>query len=229
MSTLILPLNGLAMGAPLARAHRRVAARRDGGSRRCSPTPAGRRIVPWDEALCSARMRRRLGVEAAVSRPGTRRPAPRSGSRCGSVEVSTASPWRAAGPVAQAVVRRAQVRAALDHAPRDALAGRGTGAQHGRRGAVGRRERVARPLPHVAGHVVAGRSRWAGRCRPARCPRSRRLAGSATGTRPARCWPSCARPARTRRPRRTRAPSSPPRAAYSHSASVGSALPAQAA
>src|SRR3954471_886630 len=60
------------------------------------------------------------------------------------------------GPEAQAVVRSAQVRAALDDAPRDALAG-----QHPRRAArvlaglaVLRGPVIGGPLPHVARHVV---------------------------------------------------------------------------
>ena len=57
-------------------------------------------------------------------------------------------------PVAQAVVRGAQVRAALDHVAREAA-----GLRRRRRAARGRRvarvgEEVAGPLPHVAGHVV---------------------------------------------------------------------------
>src|SRR3954466_5981145 len=40
MSTLIVPLNGFAIGSPLARAYPRGATRCDGRSRRCSPTPA---------------------------------------------------------------------------------------------------------------------------------------------------------------------------------------------
>ena len=70
-----------------------------------------------------------------------------------------------------------------------------------------RREEIARPLPDVAGHVVQARSRWAGSDSPETCPRTRQSAGSARGTRPARCWPSSDPWARTRLPtRRSRPP-----------------------
>src|SRR5215211_6251764 len=55
------------------------------------------------------------------------------------------------GPEAQAVVRGAQVRSALDDPARDALVG---GRPTARRPAVTRREGIARPLPYVAGHVA---------------------------------------------------------------------------
>ena len=67
------------------------------------------------------------------------------------------------GPVAQAVARRAQVRPALDDAPRVGLArqharrrvGLARIARHAARAGrpVGEREEVGRPLPHVPGHV----------------------------------------------------------------------------
>src|SRR5690349_10976375 len=56
------------------------------------------------------------------------------------------------GPEAQAVVRRAQVGAALDDPARAALVGRRRRAA--RLLAVACREAVSRPLPDVAGHVV---------------------------------------------------------------------------
>src|SRR5205807_4361414 len=55
------------------------------------------------------------------------------------------------GPEAQAVVRRAQVGAALDNPARDAFVGRRRAA---RLLAVAGREGVSRPFPDVAGHVV---------------------------------------------------------------------------
>src|SRR4051794_22805252 len=55
------------------------------------------------------------------------------------------------GSEAQAVVRRAQVRAALDDPARYPLVGRRPAA---RLFALARREGVARPLPDVAGHVI---------------------------------------------------------------------------
>ena len=147
------------------------------------------------------------------------------------------------GAVAQAVVRCAQVRAALDHAARDVRARlpatRLASASHARvaRRAAGRRrgvgvpggEEVATSTPRRCRSCRTGRSRWAGTRRPARCRRSRPARGSATGTRPARCWPSGARPGANSSPHANTAPSRPPRAARSHSASVGSALPAHAA
>src|SRR4029450_13246131 len=73
------------------------------------------------------------------------------------------------GAIAQAVVRSAQVRAALDHPPRDVRSGlsldealrlrrhprvRGSAARRpGRLGGAGRVP-LARPLPRVAAHVV---------------------------------------------------------------------------
>src|SRR3954468_4369072 len=54
------------------------------------------------------------------------------------------------GSVAQAVARRAQVRSALDHPPRDG----GVGSRGAARGwGGGLVEAVRGPLPHVAGHV----------------------------------------------------------------------------
>ena len=123
------------------------------------------------------------------------------------------------GPVAEAVVGRAQVRAALDHPARELLArlpeqvavvGRG----HARVAAG--RSRDSRPrrgdgactsptsTPRRSPSCRRARSRSAGSCRPGRCPRSRRASGSARGTRPATCSPSASRPACARRPRRRR-------------------------
>ena len=137
--------------------------------------------------------------------------------------------------IPQAVVRRAEKRAALEDLARDRHRERGVdalreraplglrGVQQGRCGS--RRRRTSRTsTPRRCRTRRTGRSRSPGTRRPARCARSRRAAGSARGTRPARCSPSASRRARTRRPTRRRAPSSPPRAACSHSASVGSVL-----
>ena len=70
------------------------------------------------------------------------------------------------------------------------------------------------------------RSRWAGTPAPARCARSRRSQRFSLGKLPcqvlARCWP----PGLNSSPQANSAPSRPPRAAYSHSASVGRSLPA---
>ena len=85
---------------------------------------------------------------------------------------------------------------------------------------VGAGERVRRPLPDVAGHVeqpvAVGRERADRRRAAIAAPRE--LADPAVG----RCGSSSS-------PHANAAPSSPPRAAYSHSASVGSAAPAHAA
>src|SRR4051812_18454374 len=56
-------------------------------------------------------------------------------------------------PVAEAVVGRAQMRAALDHASLDAGSG-GRRRRAARRAGSAELEAVRRPLPHVAGHVV---------------------------------------------------------------------------
>ena len=142
------------------------------------------------------------------------------------VDVSTVSRLAGGRPVAQAVVRRAQVRAALDHrrgirARRPMLPGaarvRGHAARVRRLVGV-RREAVGRPLPDVAGHVVEAVA--VGRERPDRRGAlvAVRAAGSATGTRPARCWPSCrpfgrelVAPGEDRRRRARRAPRTPTR------------------
>ena len=147
------------------------------------------------------------------------------------VEVSTICGLPGGRSVAQAVVRRAEVRASLDHAPWDrarrAVRARSLSSGESTRGllrdAAGvlglvgmtRRVEVGRPLPDVAGHVVEPVAVGREAARPVRCPRSRRAPGSARGTRPARCSPSscrsgCARlPRRRRRPRGRRAPRTP--------------------
>ena len=91
--------------------------------------------------------------------------------------------------VAQAVARRAQVRAALDHAPRD-LPAAAPPRRSSRRPRRRRRTR-RRSTPTRCRSCRAARSRWAGTRRPATCRGSR-----ATGTRPARCSPSAGRRAR---------------------------------
>ena len=93
-------------------------------------------------------------------------------------------------PVAQAVVGRTEVRAALDHPAREALArheGRRTA--RGRLAVPRRREEVCRPLPDVAGHVEEAVAVRREGCRPGMCLRSRRASGSPRGTGPARCSP----------------------------------------
>jgi hypothetical protein len=68
------------------------------------------------------------------------------------------------------------------------------------------------------------RSRWAETLQRERFARSRPPRDSGPGMLPAMCWPCDGCPAQA-----NSAPSRPPRAAYSHSASVGSSLPAQRA
>src|SRR5687768_13351057 len=53
-------------------------------------------------------------------------------------------------PVTEAIARGTEMRAALDHPALETVSRRGTAASVRRR----LTERVARPLPHVAGHVV---------------------------------------------------------------------------
>ena len=160
------------------------------------------------------------------------------------VEVSIASGLACRGPVAQAVARRAQVRAALDHAARDVRrrAGRGRSSLRsvmrgfrrcaaGVLGVLGRaagRVVVASPLPDVSGHVVepvavGGEEPDRGGAAPA---------GAGVAAREsllARSSPSAHRRDACSSPQAKIEPSRPPRAAYSHSASVGSSLPAHAA
>ena len=102
------------------------------------------------------------------------------------------------GPVTQAIVGRAQVRAALDHVARERVAVPGRAAPLGVRGGSGRES-----IPRRCRSRRRARSRWAGTRPTATFPRSRRCAGSATGTRLARCWPSPARPGTARHPRRS--------------------------
>ena len=89
-----------------------------------------------------------------------------------------------------------------------------------------RRVPVGRPFPDVADHVDEAVAVRRETCRPATCPRSRRASGSARGTRPARCSPCACPSGVSSSPHAYSAASRPPRAANSHSASVGSALPA---
>ena len=86
---------------------------------------------------------------------------------------------------------------------------------------------IARPLPHVAGRYRTGRSRW-GYCATGAmpgvtvlCPCSRPSLESVPGaySPSASVWPELRTP-------RERLAAQPPRAANSHSASVGSRLPA---
>ena len=87
--------------------------------------------------------------------------------------------------------------------------------------------RLAGPLPDVADHVVQAVAIGRKRADRRGARRSRRASGSATGTVPATCLPSTGPLGRSSSPHANRAPSSPPRAARSHSASVGRDLPAQ--
>ena len=93
----------------------------------------------------------------------------------------------------------------------------------------GRCSTSRRTTPRRCPPCCTGRSRSARRRRPGRCPRSRPRRCSSWGSAPARCCSGARRPGSARRPTGSGACSSPPRAAYSHSASVGSRLPAQAA
>ena len=151
--------------------------------------------------------------------------------RC-AIEVSIICGCRAAGPVAEAVVRRAEVRAALDHAPRDVLAGLArvvalVGRGHARVGrdaarardlvGVARHVPVGRPLPDVPGHVVeavAVRREAPDRRGPLVAVElqvlPRELALPACSPSPSRRG-SARRPRRTRRPRARRARRTPTR------------------
>ena len=130
-------------------------------------------------------------------------------------------------PVAQAVVRRAQVRAALDHPARDVLArraGRAARALGGVRGSP-----PWSSTPRRCRSRRAGRSRWAGTCRPATCPAYPSLIRFCHGNSPCQVLAIIVPSGANSSPQANTAPSSPPRAAHSHSASVGSALPAHSA
>src|SRR5439155_8549487 len=93
---------------------------------------------------------------------GRRRPVPGSGRSHDAAHADVGGrgvdrlPLARSGSVAQAVVRRTEVRAALDHTPREGLDRQtrrrtacGRSLVRGRRG-----EPVRRPLPDVAAHVV---------------------------------------------------------------------------
>jgi hypothetical protein len=151
---------------------------------------------------------------------------------------------RAAGPVAPAIVRRAQVRAALEHLARDAdlrLAGSKLPSPRRRRAdscghAAGLRRApfvlAARtspgPFPDIADHVVqavavggkGGHGRGALVAVVARFWVREAALPGVGHVRP---------PGVNSSPQANSAPSSPPRAANSHSASVGRSLPAQCA
>ena len=142
-------------------------------------------------------------------------------------------------PITAAVVRRTQVRAALDHSPRDLdcvtriAAVLRASASRILRNATGLRDvgrmlglvPIDRPFPHVADHVEQAVSVRRERHRLERCPRSRPSPGSPRETRPARYWRGVDRLAGTRRPTRRPLRQDRREPRRSHSASVGSVLP----
>ena len=86
-----------------------------------------------------------------------------------------------------------------------------------------RAEPVRTPLPDVAGHVVAARGRSAGTRPTGTCAVvAVRAACSRSGKLPCHTFMRCSPPGSSSSPHGNSLPSRPPRAAYSHSASVGS-------
>ena len=164
-----------------------------------------------------------------------------SGSPSGRLRCHLAAASRGRA-VAPAVAGRAQVRAALQHpcagSARGAVGGRGFARARRHSRMVWRRRAADTSrwsIPTRCRSCRGGRRRWAGEGRPERCRRRRPARGSASGTRPAGCWPSNAVG------RELLAPGvygavEPPRAANSHSqdliqdrsrASDGSSRPIQ--
>ena len=129
-------------------------------------------------------------------------------------------------PVAPAVGVVTEVRATLLHPARAVTRARGISSPIAL--TKGRVEPVRRPLPDVAGHVVEAVAVGRERASPARSPRSRRRRCSAAGKSPCQTFILCSPPGSSSSPQGYAFPSSPPRAANSHSASVGSRAPAQA-
>ena len=126
------------------------------------------------------------------------------------------------GAVAPAVRRVAEVRAAAEHPP---VAFRRAGRVHRGRGwSRCQRGRTSGPrsTPTRCRSCCRGRSRWAGTRRPARCRRTRPPRCCRPGTAPGTRSSGARRRASSSSPHGKRCCSSPPRAAYSHSASVGS-------
>ena len=87
-----------------------------------------------------------------------------------------------------------------------------------------RRVPVASSTPRHCRSCRGGRSRSAERLSPARCARSRPRAGSGCGNSPCQVFAICRPPGANSSPQAYSASSSPPRAANSHSASVGRLL-----
>ena len=158
------------------------------------------------------------------------------------VEVSIGCGVARGRTIAPAIVGRAQVRAALDHLARNPdlrLAGvvalllapaariLRDAARPCRVGLVLGGEPVGGPFPDVADHVVEAVAVRRERASPARCARSRRGAVFSCGNPPCQVFAIWRPPGANSSPQANSAPSSPPRAANSHSASVGSSLPAQ--
>ena len=172
---------------------------------------------------------------------GISRPRPSPAARCSG---SRGGRWRCRSlghpgrrSVALAVVRRAQERAALHHLAGDR---RACGVEAaGRGGPCGRRPRstrlrlavvlvpVGRPLPDVAGHVEQAVAVRAGTSRPGAVPSKPSRRRFSLGNSPCHVLATWRPPGASSSPQANSAPSRPPRAARSHSASVGSALPAQ--
>ena len=172
------------------------------------------------------------------------RPARRSGSRRGR---STCRPAPGSAPPAgsggSSSARRGASRpsapcagsgspAARDRSSRSSPPPRGLcGMQHALTcvGVVAGPVPVGRPLPHVADHVVEAVAVRRKRVRPATCPRSRRRARFCHGNSPCHVLAMCRPRGANSSPHAYSTPSRPPRAANSHSASVGSSLPSHLA
>ena len=142
------------------------------------------------------------------------------------VELSGVLALRADDAVATAVRLVAQVRAAA-HDPVGARRRAGAG-RAGRCAGSSRGRTSRRTTPRRCRSCCAARTRWAGRRRRVPCRRSRRPPCCAAGTSPGTRSSGAGRRARGRRPTGTPMPRRPPRAAYSHSASVGSRVPLHA-
>ena len=146
--------------------------------------------------------------------------------------------------IAAAIIRRAQMRAALDDLARDfdvglarvvaallAAAARilGNAARLRRVGLVLGANTSRPSIPRHCRSCREGRSRSAETPSPARCARSRPRSDCAAGNSPCQVLAMCMPPGVNSSPHANSAPSSPPRAANSHSASVGRSLPAHRA
>ena len=205
---------------------------------------ASRKADDARRARCRAARRAggRLGIGQALSRVGVSSPyAPEADVAHAGVDRLRPPRGR---PVAQAVGVGAQVGAALDHLAPDPELRLGRVVARLEVAAAGVLRGAARPIrrrrgggwstsrrstPRRCRPCRRARTRWPGSCRRARFggSRSRRCCATGSRARP-RCWPSACRSGRASSPQVYAVPSRPPRAAYSHSASVGSAAPAQA-